>query len=403
MADDLPRITILSAESGGGHRAAATSLTEALDGRARVSCISLLDDHAPFPFNTWSGLYGPLVNVAPRLYRLLYDYAGSRARLLRTLHAVYPVVKRRVIAGLVAERPDLVISVHPLQTDIVHWALADSGRPVPFMIVVTDPVTASAAWFCPGADRCVVATEPAHAAALACGVPPERARIIGLPVRRAFAAAEDRPKPAVRRDLGLPEGRPLVLLMGGGAGVGRIKALAQTVADKLARHPAAPQLAIIAGRNERLRRRLASARWPLPVTVLGFVERMADWLAASDLLITKAGPGTLAEAACLGVPALITGFIPGQEDGNVTWAQEQGAGIFEPDPARVAALAAELLQPGAAGLAQMAGRARAIARPRAAAEIAELALTLLPGAAARNLDARQSIKTACNHSQGAQI
>lgn len=373
----LPRITILSAESGGGHRAAAISLTEALAGRAQITTISLLDDYAPFPFNTWSALYGPFVNTAPQFYRLMYDYAASRKRLLRIARTVYPWVRQRLYAALAAQQADLIISVHPLQTDVVRWCLTDFGYDVPLMVVVTDPVTPPVAWFCPDVDCCIVATEPAHTVALACGVPPERVRIIGLPIRRAFAAARGRPRPQVRQALGLPADRPLILMAGGGAGIGRLRPLAQAVALSLTDHPAAPQLAIITGRNTALRSQLAALHWPLPTTVLGFVDNMADWLAASDLLITKAGPGTLAEAACLGVPVLISDFIPGQENGNVAWVQGHNAGIYEPDPARLAALTAELLQPGTTRLAEMANRAQAIARPCAADEIAEVALALV--------------------------
>lgn len=373
----LPRITILSAESGGGHRAAAISLSEALAGRAQVSTISLLDDYAPFPFNTWSALYGPLVNATPQLYRLVYDYATSRKRLLRTVRAIYPWVRRRLHAALAAQQADLIISVHPLQTDVVRWCLTDFGYDVPFMIVVTDPVTPPVAWFCPTADCCVVATEPARDVALACGVPPERVQIIGLPIRRAFAAARGQPKPQVRQQLGLPADRPLILMTGGGAGIGRLRLLAQAVAHELTGHPAGPQLAIITGRNPYLHSQLTAIRWPLPTTVLGFVDNMAEWLAAADLLITKAGPGTLAEAACLGVPVLISDFIPGQENGNVSWVVEHGAGVYEPDPARLAAQVAELLQPGTMRLAEMAERAQAIAHPNASNEIADVALTLL--------------------------
>lgn len=372
----LPRITILSAESGGGHRAAALSLTEALGGHAHVTTISLLDDYAPFPFNTWSELYGPLVNMTPQLYRLVYDYAASRSRLLRAARVVYPWVRRRLHAALAAQQADLIISVHPLQTDVVRWCLTEYGYNLPLMTVVTDPVTPPVAWFCPDVDCCVVATEPARAVALACGVPPERVRVIGLPIRGTFAAARGRPKPQVRQQLGLAAEQPLILMTGGGAGIGRIRPLAQAVAKQLTGHPATPQLAIITGRNTYLRSQLSAINWPLPTAVLGFVDNMADWLAASDLLITKAGPGTLAEAACLGVPVLISDFIPGQEHGNVAWVVEHGAGVYEPDPDRLAALAAKLLQPGTT-LAQMAQQAETLARPHAADEIADLALALL--------------------------
>ena len=77
-----------------------------------------------------------------------------------------------------------------------------------------------------------------------------------------------------------------------------------------------------------LERRLRAETWPIPVTVLGYVSNMAEWLAAADLLVTKAGHGALAEAACLGTPTLITGYIPGQESGNVTWAEDHDRGVL---------------------------------------------------------------------------
>jgi len=104
---------------------------------------------------------------------------------------------------------------------------------------------------------------------------------------------------------------------------------------------------------------------------------MAEWLAAADLLITKAGPGALAEAACLGTPALITGYIRGQESGNVTWTVEHGAGIFEPDISRIAELVTDWFRPGDPALARMSAAASALAQPDAARQIAHAALGLL--------------------------
>src|SRR5512143_1838993 len=68
----LPRVTILTANAGGGHRAASRSLSEALEGKAFVTQVSMIDDHAPFPLNTWSATYAPWVNYTPWLYRMVY-------------------------------------------------------------------------------------------------------------------------------------------------------------------------------------------------------------------------------------------------------------------------------------------------------------------------------------------
>jgi 1,2-diacylglycerol 3-beta-galactosyltransferase len=373
----LPRISILTASAGGGHLAAAESLAEALAGEAHVSILRLLDDHAPFPVNRLSASYGPLVNRAPGIYRIIYRLAASRARLILAERAIYPLVRRRLAAVLRDQAADEWISVHHLQLDAVLWMLREQGSTAPFITVVTDPVTAPVAWFCPAVDLCVVATDAARTAALACGVPHDRVRVIGLPIRRAFAELRGRPKSEMRSRLGLAPDGPLILLAGGGSGVGRLLPIARAVTRALDRHPARPQVAVIAGHNRALEGRLRAETWPVPVIPLGYVTNMAEWLAAADLLITKAGPGALAEAACLGTPVLITGFIPGQETGNVAWTVEHGAGVFEPAPGRIAALVAEWLRPGDQTLARMSAATSALARPDAAGQIARAALDLL--------------------------
>lgn len=372
-----PRVSILTANAGGGHLAAAASLAEALAADAQVSILRLMDDHMPFPISRLSAGYGPLVNCTPGLYRLAYRFAASRARLRLTERAVYPFVSHRAAAVLRDQQADLWISVHHLQIDAVLWLLREQGSAAPFITVVTDPVTAPVAWFCPEVDLCVVATEAARDVALACDVPGERIRVIGLPIRRAFAEMRGQPKAEVRSRLGLAPDRPLILMSGGGAGVGRLLPIARSVTRTLRQHPARPQMAIIAGHNRALARQLCAETWPIPVAVQGYVNNMAEWLAAAELLITKAGPGALAEAACLGTPALITGYIPGQETGNVTWTVAHGAGIFEPDTDRIGNLVSDLLRPDNPALAGMSAAASALARPDAARQIAQAALGLL--------------------------
>lgn len=373
----LPRVTILTANAGGGHRAAARSLAEALEGRAVVTQVSLIDDHAPFPLNTWTAAYAPWVNYAPWLYRLVYQFGESRERVVAMQRAVYPLLKRHVASLIKPGQADLFISVHPLQVEIPIWFMKETGMRVPFMTVVTDPVTAPLAWFCPQADLCVVATEPAYRTGLACGVDPARLKLIGLPIRRSFTQLRGRSKPEMRRQLGLAPDEPLVLMSGGGAGIGRIVPMARAVARTLAYYERDVQMAVVAGRNNELRRRLDRQSWPIPVHVLGFVENMAEWMAATDLLLTKAGPGMLAEAACLGLPVVITDYVPGQEVGNVSWVVKNGLGLYENEIEGIAAVVGELLRPGNPTLEMIGEQALKAARPNAADDIVAEALRLI--------------------------
>jgi 1,2-diacylglycerol 3-beta-galactosyltransferase len=136
-------------------------------------------------------------------------------------------------------------------------------------------------------------------------------------------------------------------------------------------------MVVVAGGNRRLEQRLSRHNWQLPVHVVGFTSRMAEFMAAADVLLTKAGPGTIAEAACLGLPTLLTGFVPGQEEHNVAWAHRNGGAVFQPVPKKAAVLVDRWLEPKGVELAAMATRMASMGRPDASRAVADASLALL--------------------------
>src|SRR6185369_15806480 len=87
------------------------------------------------------------------------------------------------------------------------------------------------------------------------------------------------------------------------------------------------QTVVVAGRNVELRRQLAAEDRRHPTHVLGFVTNMHEWMAASDLIVTKPGGLTSAEAMALGKPMFILNPIPGQEAANSDFLLERGAAV----------------------------------------------------------------------------
>lgn len=81
------------------------------------------------------------------------------------------------------------------------------------------------------------------------------------------------------------------------------------------------QVVVICGKNQVVKRQLEAEEWPenVRVVVNGFVTNMDEWMGAVDTLVTKAGPGTIAEATIRGLPVMLSGFLPGQEEGNVPY------------------------------------------------------------------------------------
>jgi len=149
------------------------------------------------------------------------------------------------------------------------------------------------------------------------------------------------------------------------------------------------EVVALCGRNGRLQRRLQRLQRRRPaggvrLTVRGFVGNMAEWLRCADVVVTKAGPGTIAEAACCGTPLIITSRLPGQEDGNAEFVVGAGAGRYAPRPADVVREVRRLRRDPGALDAMRAASAR-LGRPDAAASVAALLAGLaqpVPGQAA---------------------
>jgi 1,2-diacylglycerol 3-beta-galactosyltransferase len=372
----LPRITILMTGAGGGHLASSQSLEEAFEGRACVTLLNLLDDHARFPFNHLSDSYAPVVAIAPDLYRLAYNVVQTPIGVRLLERGGYGLLRKQMAKAIIDTAPDLVISVHGLLNAVPLRAMRAVGCRAPFVSVVVDGGVPPVSWFTRHAALCCVADEDIRRLAIEAGMRADRVIATGLPIRRSFVQARETVETDARRALGVDPDLALVLVMGGGAGMGRVGGMSVAVAKQLADVGAKAQMAVIAGGNERLRKRLAGTAWPLPVTVLGLTDRVADWMAAADVLLTKAGPGTIAEAACLGVPTLLTGFVPGQEEENVAWAERNGGAVFEPRPKRAAALVERWLR-SPDELEALSARMREMGRPEASSIIAHAALRLL--------------------------
>ncbi len=237
---------------------------------------------------------------------------------------------------------------------------------IPIVTVVTDLAKPHLGWYHPRVDRCLVPCEPAYRRALAAGVAQEKLRIVGHPAHPKFALYKTGKKEA-RRAIGWDADVPTVLLLGGGDGMGKIGEIARAIdASRSNVH-----LAVVCGRNKALEERLKSARWHGPTSIYGFVNNMEVMMRASDLLITKAGPGTIAEAAIMGIPLILYGAIPLQETPNARYVVENGAGLYIKRPQHIAQLVKRVFKPNDDTLLRLSIGVNRIAHPDASFNIAD--------------------------------
>ena len=360
-----PHIVFYFSDTGGGHRSAAEAIIEAVhlayQDRVTTEMVDFFKDYAPPPFNRVGDMY-PYMVKAPRLWGASFHATDGRAQARVITSTMWPLARQAAKALVRSHPADLIVTVHPFANSFALKALGNN-RP-PFINVVTDMVTTHALWFDKRADLILVPTETARQRALKYNMPEDKVRVVGLPVADKYCKPKGR-KSALRKKLGWTLDKPIVLLVGGGEGMGPL--------GKTAREIDASGLdlglVVVCGRNQKLKASLEAETWENPVKIYGFTRDMPDFMRASDFIVTKAGPGTVAEALNAELPIILYSKLPGQEDGNVTFVQEEGAGVWAPKPQDVVrALTRWISRP--AERKQVIENCRRAGRPEAARTIA---------------------------------
>ena len=326
IAGEHTRPTILFATiaAGGGHVAGAWAMAEAIE------------RHYPGCFELRVSDYMKEVGIAglDRFHKdswrraLRYPIlARAGQRIIDAFPRLTMAVQRRILRDfaraaaedLGEDPPLLIVSNHGLITTGLAEAKRLYGLGVRVLTFATEPFNISAYWGDPRADRFIVASEESRRNLLRFGVPADKMTIIGRPVRQAFLNAPT--KAEARERLGL-EDRFTCLVSFGGEGVGRNpRGLIQTLLDS----DVPLRVVAITGRNEALREELRTLR-SSRVTVEGFVDNLAEYLAASDVFVGKAGPSSVFEALAVGRPVLASGYAGLNELGVTRFIENRGLG-----------------------------------------------------------------------------
>lgn len=328
-------VLLFTIDAGGGHRAAARALVAAAE-----------ETGAPFRFQVESfqrillplDLLKRTTGVSlEAAYNLLLKHRASALMvpLLRLMHAGIRLRRPALVRALAdflrrGPRPEAVVSVFPNFNGVVRDAVREAIPGVPLVVVLTDFADfPKHFWIEPGLDHVVVGSDEARRQAEALGIPAERVtRVSGMVLHpRFYRAGGPELRERVRAELALGPSDFAVTLLFGGKGSPEMAPLA----ENLLRDDPALRVIAICGDNPGLFERLA----PLAegrgcrLTRFGFTDRVAELLAASDLLVTKPGPGSLAEAFHQRVPVIVTRnlhTIP-QERFNAELVASRGLGL----------------------------------------------------------------------------
>jgi processive 1,2-diacylglycerol beta-glucosyltransferase len=368
------RILIATVTAGAGHLQAAAALEEAWREERPADVVERVDvlDFTPRLYRkVYAEGYVKLVEHAPELWALMFKKTVN-PRLVRKLarwrRAFARHTYRHFVEHLKAFAPDAVLCTHFMPLEVMGGFRPDDGKS-PFIVSIITDFEAHALWMETAVDLYCVAAEETKARLVARGAPAENIAVTGIPVSARFASRP--PIRALRKQFGLRDDLPTLLVLGGGFGMGPLVAILAEL-DKL-RGPI--QTMVVCGRNDELRRELAGQNRRHATHLLGFVTNMHELMAMAQLIITKPGGLTTSEALALGKPLFILNPIPGQEAANSDFLLEHGAAVkancVEDLPFRLTQLL------GSNKLAAMARAARALGRPQAARDICQAVVSQL--------------------------
>jgi len=361
------RVVLLYGDTGGGHRSAAQAIGGGLQriygDAVGVTLANGLADVPPI-ISAFTDTYPIWVNHARVFYAIGFHATNHRRRIIALRSVLDPLTERTAEAIIERWPADVYVSCHLAFAQSVPSAIKRLGRSAKVIHVVTDLVSGHAAHYATDLDHLIVPTLESRRDAIRNFVPRNKITIAGQPVAPDFQARLGN-RDSVRKALGLHDNRLTVLVMGGGDGMGRLEVTARQIANS----HLPVELIVVCGRNHTVKGSLESMNPRVPVHVLGFVNNIPELMSAADVLVTKAGPGTICEAFIAGLPILLYDAVPGQEEGNVDYVVENGAGAWCPLPWSVLKQLKQWLnEPGALRKARQASSS--LARPNSALDIA---------------------------------
>ncbi len=336
MKSKKPKVLILYASYGDGHLQASRALKESFErrGTADVAMVDLFAEAYPLINKLTRFIYLKSYSVFPGLYGFAY-YSTRHMRNDTLVSSWFHSFGLRKLKEIIQrEQPDLVINTFPML--VMPELRKKTGLRLPIYNVLTD-FALHHRWLHPDVDKYYVATDDLREQVEQTGVPAERIRVSGIPLKSAFSRTLS--ADPIRRKYDLSADKPIVLLMAGSYGV--LQGL-QDVCTSLSHLEA--QVIVVCGKNNELLSGMTTEFGTNPkFRIFGFVQEIHELMHIASLIVTKPGGITLSEALTCGLPIVLFRPVPGQERDNADYLQRKGAAEIAYQPEQLTTLIASLL------------------------------------------------------------
>jgi processive 1,2-diacylglycerol beta-glucosyltransferase len=370
----IRKILLLSVSAGAGHVRAAEALHRCAQMQfpgIETRHVDVMQHVTPAFRKIYTDWYVKLVNTSPTAWRVLYERSGKAdpGAIVQKLRRLTERLHSAALLGAVRGfAPDAVICTHFLPAELLMHEIRRGRFDTPVWVQVTD-FDLHRMWVMPHMRGYFAANAEIGERMRQSIAPPTQVHVTGIPIMPDFASPSDQAEAA--RSFGLDPQRRIVALMGGGAGMGGLDAVAQA----LLAIDADFQLVVLAGKNASALAALQALarRHPGRLFPLGFTDQVHRLMACASFVITKPGGLTTSECLAMGLPMILSSPIPGQEERNADYLLEAGAALKANDTLALV-WRARLLLDDAPKLAAMQRNAAALGRPQAARDALRLVL-----------------------------
>lgn len=318
----------MTADFGYGHITAAKSIEEGIHDlypdTYNVEVIDYVALANSFISRATKKVYDSTIRYIPKSWELIFENSDRRETVKLVNFLSHPFMVRNLDRLLREKNPDLIISTYALWDSLVRKRWGKFHPHAPFISVVTDSIHIHAMWAAANADFYMVANRDTKASLQKLDVASSKIKVYGFPLSRAFRAL---PKTVeAKKVLGLNPKVFTILLIANTGIVGKDPLRLLRMIDRMKLKKT--MILVITGKNKKLRTTLDefAKKAATEIKTYGWVSNMPDFLAASGLVLTKAGGATVMECIAAAKPLIITKVVPGQEEGNAKLVMKYNLG-----------------------------------------------------------------------------
>ncbi|MBN1404980.1 MAG: glycosyltransferase [Candidatus Omnitrophica bacterium] len=314
--------------------------------------------------------YMGIIRRTPEVWEYLYDNPKVVKNTQNLKAAMHKYNSKKMLSLVNDFKPDVICATQAFPCGITAEIKKSFNVNAALVGVLTDFYPHSY-WVYDSVDRYVVASETAKQRLVNDGIPENKIKILGIPIDPKFSQVKSRD--IIREKFNLDKNKPVILVMGGGQGLGPIKAIAH-VLEKI---PIDAQVVIVAGTNVKLYKYLIkkTAGYKKRFIILEYSDAIDELMQAADVIVTKPGGITASEALAKSLPIIIINPIPGQEAKNSKFLIESGAAVKADNQHELSVLLESLLYTPLK-LRAMSQAANKISKPNSSMDVANMVLGL---------------------------